>query len=701
MNPKIPMQFPYGAVYFRKSNPPKEDWERDYQKAADDGMNIFRHWFMWGAIEVAPGVYDWDDYDAQLDLAARFGIKTIIAELTSSLPEWMYAAHPELMNVAAGGGAPESLMGVSSATGGFHNELCLNHPEARALARGFLNALAAHYKGHPGLLGYDIWNECNYRHQFCYHEATKDAFRGWLRGKYETLENLGKAWYRYSFTDWSQVQPPPRLEMFPECHDWLMFRKINAYDHMEFKAGCISEMDPDTLISAHGTAQSLDNMAMGGSDDWMAGERCQLYGYTFVPTRKGSAPYKALCAADLTRAGARGKAFWHAEAQGGPLWLQPQLTGRPLADGRVTYAEDVRLWNLTSMAGGARGILYPRWRPLLDGPLFGAFGPYAMDGSDTPRSRMASRVAKWANDPAQKGLMESAPVKGDLGIVVVPESQTATKLLSAFGSEDHYFPIMHGAYKGFFDIGLQADWVHIDDIGAFEKLYLPCPIMLTDAQAEAIARWVEGGGILVSEGCPGYFGDRGKARTVQPGGPLAQVFGAREDVVQFIPDILNEVRAKVLGLDILCGEYMQYYTRGDGARRIDGDGNRCIALQNSFGKGKALLVGTSPSLAYIQTGDAATGDFFKAAADFMGIAPQVALTNPHMIARLSEGIYGKYIWLLNPTDQTQCGEALLPGAAGETLAPQILWIGGLMDSIGEGSFKISLDAKNAIVAKIG
>ena len=55
------MLIPYGAVYFRKSNPPKEDWERDYQTAAQDGLNIFRHWFMWGCIEIAPGVYDWDD----------------------------------------------------------------------------------------------------------------------------------------------------------------------------------------------------------------------------------------------------------------------------------------------------------------------------------------------------------------------------------------------------------------------------------------------------------------------------------------------------------------------------------------------------------------------------------------------------------------------------------------------------------------
>ena len=74
---------PYGAVYFRKSNPPTEDWARDYATASEDGINIFRHWFLWSAIEVAPGAYDWADYDRQLDLAAEHGICTIRGDATS------------------------------------------------------------------------------------------------------------------------------------------------------------------------------------------------------------------------------------------------------------------------------------------------------------------------------------------------------------------------------------------------------------------------------------------------------------------------------------------------------------------------------------------------------------------------------------------------------------------------------------------
>ena len=76
--------FPYGADYFRKSNPPREDWGRDYQTASEDGMNVFRHWFIWSAIEVAPGEYDWSEYDRHLELGAEHGIKAVAAEMVTA-----------------------------------------------------------------------------------------------------------------------------------------------------------------------------------------------------------------------------------------------------------------------------------------------------------------------------------------------------------------------------------------------------------------------------------------------------------------------------------------------------------------------------------------------------------------------------------------------------------------------------------------
>src|SRR6266851_9700896 len=82
--------FPFGAVYFRKSNPPEADWDRDHKTAAQMGVNIFRHWFMWASIENAPGKYDWRDYDRMVDLEAQNRIKVVIAEIVNAAPEWMW-----------------------------------------------------------------------------------------------------------------------------------------------------------------------------------------------------------------------------------------------------------------------------------------------------------------------------------------------------------------------------------------------------------------------------------------------------------------------------------------------------------------------------------------------------------------------------------------------------------------------------------
>jgi len=496
---KIPMQFPYGAVYFRKSNPPKKDWERDYKTAAEDGMNVFRHWFMWGSIEIAPGVFDWDDYDMQMELAYKNNIKVIIAEITTSVPEWVFHKYPHLLCKDKNGNTDRSRMGVSSATGGFYNGLCLDKELARELTGNFLRELANRYKDHPALLGYDVWNECNYSSEYCYCEDTVKQYQEWLKDKYKDIRTLANAWHKYSYTSFDEVMPPAALQLYPECFDWLEFKKENAYKHMKWKIDIIKSIDNKHLIAAHGTGSSVNNMATGGSDDWKAAENVEVYGFTFVACRKGSEPWKHWQAVDITRAGSRGKTFWHAEAQGGPLWLQPQVVGRPREDGRIATPQDIRLWNLTSMAGGARGILYPRWRPLLDGPLFGAFGPYAMNGSRTDRSEMASKIAKWANDPQNAALMSAKPVKGDVGILIVPETQTASLLLSAFGSEDLYSKSVWGAYRGFLDNNIQADFVHIDDIDEYDVIYFPYPIMLKTEHAQKLISWVRNGGTLISE----------------------------------------------------------------------------------------------------------------------------------------------------------------------------------------------------------
>jgi len=642
--------FPYGAVYFRKSNPPQDDWARDYGVAAEDGMNLFRHWVLWSAIEIAPGVFDWSDYDRQFDLAAEHGLKTVIAEFSMAAPEWAFRQYAHARYETDSGQRLESQMSGSCATGGFPG-LCLDNDAYKALVENFLTELVNRYKDHPGMGGYDVWNEANYRPNLCYCEGTAEKFRAWLQQKYGDLRTLGNVWQRHSFAEWEDITPPRHLGPYPHVLDWLDFRIDNAYELMRWKVQLIRGLDDKNAITGHGIVGTLTKAAPGGADDWRAAAEVESYGYTWGSSRHGDEAWKQFHAVDLVRAASRGKPFWHAETYAGPLWMQPQVIGKPRDEGRIASPDDIRFWDMTSFMLGATGMLYLRWRPLLDGPLFGAFGGYGMDGSRTPRSEMVSKVGKWATAPEQANLWQSKPIQGEVGIVYAPETQFF--LYAQQGNTDFYARSMEGAYQGFFSNNVQADWVHIDDIDQYQFLYLPIPVMLTAAHAAKIKAWVADGGTLIAEGCPAYWGDRAHVGTVQPNLGLDELFGCRERYVEFTPDILGDLNFNLSGIPTWGGIFLQAYEPTTGRAVGWYDDGQVAAVDHTFGKGKTRLLGTMVGAGYgshPQTGASALfADLFA-----FGRTPQhITSSDPEVKARLHTGDGGTVLWVANPTRQAR------------------------------------------------
>ena len=641
--------FPYGAVYFRKSNPPEQDWARDHQTAARLGMNTFRHWFMWSAIEVAPGKYDWRDYDRMMDLAAQNGIKVVIAEFVAAAPEWMFRKYPQARFVASDGSVAHSSVGGSSATGGFPG-LCLDNPEVHAAAEKFLVALVEHYKKHPALLGYDLWNENSYnggnpRRMFCYCDATKRKLREWLKREYGTVEKTGLAWNRYSYAAWEDVEPPHDFGGYSESLDWLQFRVDDAFELFHWRTALFRAHDANHLVIAHGVAGTLESLPSSAHDEWRSAADVDVWGFTFVASRKGDEPWKQFQAVDLVRGGSRGKPFWHAEAEAGPLWMQPQVINRRRDDGRIPDENDVRLWNMVSCAGGATGILYPRWRPLLDGPLFGAFGAFGMDGSVTPRAEMAGKFAVWANGHPE--IWKSHPVKGDIGLVFVPESEMFNYVQQ--GDTNFYANSIRGAYQAFFDSNIQADFVALDDIAQYKIIYLPYPVMLKKVTVAKLRSYVEQGGTLISEGLPGYFGDQGRAGPTQPNNGMDKLFGARERYVEFTPDLLDKLTFEVNGHQIFGRYFLQEYEATTGRAVGKYENGHTAAIINQLGRGRTLLIGTYPGAGYALHRSPESKAFFAELLKFGGVEPQLQTNNANVQARLHSGSGGNYIWLTNPT----------------------------------------------------
>ncbi len=680
--------FPYGGVYFRKSNPPKADWEKDYKTAANVGANVFRHWFMWAVIEVAPGKYDWSDYDRQMDLAAKNGIKTIIGEISNTAPEWMGEMYPNAREINSANAVSSPTMGGSSATSSIN--MCLDNEEVLRAVEKFQIALIERYRDHPAMLGYDLWNEMHFSECRC--EATQEKFREWLKGKYGSLEDLGRAWHRYSFAKWEFVRPPnSRSGGYADAMDWVEFRNDNKSRLLHRRVELFRRLDKKNLITGHGLARSLEQYP-STQNEWRDAAEFDVFGFTWVASRNGNEPWRQFQAVDLVRAGSRGKPFWHAEAEAGSLWMQPQVPGRPREDGRISDPKDVRIWNLMSMAGGATGILYPRWRPLLDGPLWGAFGPMGMDGSVTPKAEMAGKVSKWAN--ANPEIWKSRPVKGEIGIIWTPESSVFNYV--QLGNTDYYTQSARGVYQAFFDSNIQPDFVHIDNINEYPVVYLPYPVMLKQETAQKLIAYVEKGGRLICEGLPGYFGDRGHVGEVQPNLGLNKLFGAREKYVEFTPDLLENLKLQVRGSKIDGRYFMQEYLAEGGKVVGTFENGSGAAVENEFGKGKTLLIGTFPGAGYYLHHSPESRKFFAGLLQWGNVSQRVSSSDPEVKVRVHDGAGGKYLWVVNPTRTSREVTIGLGTADAGSRIGNDLW-GGKSGILNGNTVKVTVDDRDVAV----
>jgi beta-galactosidase len=660
--------FSFGAVYSRASNPPREDWARDHQTAREDGLSHFRHWIIWNAIELTPGRFHWSDTDRLMDLAAENQIRVVLAEMSLDAPEWLVADLPEARIEMHDGRKRESEMHVSCATGG-HHVLCADHPRVwRRLAR-FLAELAGRYRRHPALFGYDLWNECTYysEDRLCYCPQTRKAFIAWLRGKYPSVDALGKAWGRSSIARWKDVQIPRSTTFFPDTLDRIAFHNDLAFETMARKAAILRKADPDHPLLAHGNARSFSDIAPACGDDFRAAEIVDFFGYTHYYGNGHS----ALLSGDLIRSASAGKTFWRAEAVGDWDWQKRnRVGGIPEKRDRMHEPEEIRFDALTSFAIGARAHLSPRFRPLLDGPLFGAFGWYGMDGSRTDRSAMIAELARWAGSDRAAPLARARPMPGEVGLLLSKTSQAACYALS--GGTDFYSKSMEGAHQAFTDAHIQADITTPQRLDEHRIVYAPFPIAFEEDELEALARWVHDGGRLISEACFGYFNGHAHAFPTQPNRGWHRIFGCRETEAAFAPDRFERFPIRLGAENLAASLYRQVYAIEGGAPMGTHEDGRIAMVSNAYGQGQTLLVGGMAGFAYQRQPEEASRLWFRSLLHWAGLAPRVKRATEGFQVRLWEGGDHRYLWILNPSRESREVEVTLAQALQGLPRPAVL-----------------------------
>jgi beta-galactosidase len=619
-----------------------ERWGKDLDEIKADGFNAVKTWVDWATAEPNPGEYNFSNLDLLLRLAQERGLRVVVQVYLDSAPNWVGQRYPDARFVDRSGAVIDS-----QAAPGY----CTDNGGVRSTIVKFLQALSREANKSPALYGWDVWSEphvVNWAEfpylenpEFCFCRYTQARFREWLKAKYETLAALNRSWYR-SFRTWDQVEPPrfPTILSYTDYLDWRAFIDDKLAEDLKIRVEAVRSVDPLHPITSHAAAPALFTSPTDGygePDDWKMTASADFFGTSLYPKHSESTrpwSYAMLAAAlDFSRSAGHsfGKGFWIGELQAGQ-----GATGTRIAE--PVTAHDERYWMWQVVAHGAREIAVYAWYPMSSGFESNGYGLINLDGTLTERAQAAGKVAS-AIERQGGELLGSTPEQAQVAILYNRLSYMVG------GSEPSLSKLSHaerdslvGLHRAFFEQNLPVDFVFPEDvvrnhIGQYKILFLPYPVMLSQDVAEGVKRFVESGGTAVAEARLAWNDARGFASDVIPGAGLADVFGAREQMIspREKAQIETEASSALPGLPahtMLSGDAFEEQLEplpeaSVLARFVDGSP---AVVEKRTGKGKAILIGSFLALAYENEQDPMVKDFFLSLAKAAGVSSDVQVS---------------------------------------------------------------------------
>jgi beta-galactosidase len=571
------------------------EWTKDLENIKGLGFNTVRTWVEWNVGEPREGEYHLENLDLLLSLAGKTGLRVIVQVYADSAPEWVGQKYPD-GRYAAQDGQPIP----SQAAPGF----CFDHPGVRKAVLGFFEEVARHVRNSPAFYAWDLWSEpaalnwarVGYKAEpmFCYCPSSMERFRGWLRQKYGSLDRLNLAWHR-TFTDWKQVEPPRygTILTYSDFMDWRVYYGFKLAEDLKARNSTVKAIDFNHVTTSHAPNPSPLVRSLADpydpTDDFLMKDSVDYFGTSFYPkltsVERNWTLQRRTLAMDLTQAITAARGFYVGELQSG-FGVHGTIVGSEVRP------SDLQLWTWGMISRGARAINYYAFYPMNAGYESGGYGMINLDGSLTERSRVAGETAKEIQANADL-LLCSHPRQAEVAVIFNP----LLPLVGGF-DEENSRNAMHRAVAGyhrmFFERSLPLDVLSSRELGAtdlqkYKLIVLPYPLMMTEAEAEALKVYVGKGGRLFVEARPGWVDERGHAESVVPGFGWDKMLGIREKSIEPGKEFaVNWGANKFMGRGL-----RERFETSPSARVVAtfADGLPA-AYESSYGKGSVIVLGT-------------------------------------------------------------------------------------------------------------
>lgn len=576
----------YFGVDYYPEHWSEERWHEDARLMKEANFNVVRlAEFAWAKIEPSLGIYDFGWLDEIISIFQEYGIKVVLGTPTAAAPKW-------LMDM-------EESMYQNDAYGrergfGSRRHYCCNNPEYRKHTQRIVEKMAEHYKNNENVIAWQIDNEfgCHDTTR-CYCEHCRRKFINWLKDKYGTLENLNEQWgtifWSQIYTDWQQIILPAYTTCFSPEHSYVHNPGL-MLDYYRFCSDSVIEYQnlQIDILKKMGCRHKITTNMMGHFSEIDYFKQAQQLDFAcwdnYPDFQWGASKFKNTSSAHSIIRGLKNKNFWVMEQQSGPCgW---NTLGNTPGPGKL------RLWTYQSIANGAEGIVYFRWRACRFGIEQYWYGILDHDGMP---GRRYEEIKSIGNELKKiENLLDDAQVVCDAAIIKSYDNVWSHQF------QKHNKGFDYNALICAYYSALAENWTGCDIISHFEGLsrykvvFAPALNAVNQEIAEKLANYVESGGALVltfrsgtrewnnkmaEQTLPGMFKD-------MAGVEVYEFDSLNQGRKAFISGIMGEAEANIwcdilkpVNADVLAVYESNYYAK------------QAAATVNRFGKGRVYYIG--------------------------------------------------------------------------------------------------------------
>ena len=573
----------YGGDY----NPnqwPKEIWQQDMTYFKDAHINSATiNVFSWAKIQPAEDTYYFDELDEIVEMLSKEGYDIVLATSTGARPAWLYKKYPEV--------ARTDYFGRHHKFGQRHNH-CPNSLVFQKYAKALVEKLAERYAHNPHVTCWHISNEYGGE---CYCENCEKAFRVWLKNKYGTIEAVNKAWnmefWGHTVYDWDEIVLPNALGDGMEngtdtafaglSVDYRRFMSDSMLENYKMERDVVRRYNSDTIITTNlmGTYKFLDYFKWAKEMDIVSWDNYPSYNTPWSFTAMSH---------DLMR-GLKDAPFMLLEQTPSQQNWQPYNS--------LKKPGQMRAQSIQTMAHGADTVQFFQLRRSVGGceKFHGAVIGHVGHNN----TRVFREVKQLGEELERLGTSTLGSVnQADVGIIFDWDNYWALDYTSGPTEDLKYVDQIHHYYKFFYDNNIGVNMIPVDaDFSKYKIVVAPVLYMVKEGMKEALTKFVEYGGILITTFMSGLVNESDNVHLGGYPGPLRELAGVWvEEIDALAPEQTNTITftdGTRMTCNLLC-DLMHL----EGAQLLASYDENFYAgmpaiTKNTFGKGCTYYIGTN------------------------------------------------------------------------------------------------------------